>query len=231
MDDQSEDTAELLARAEPESVGVSTVRLANISTALVREIGSGNIPGAVMGIARGGSTVYLEGTGYRDPGSKAPMMADAIFSIASMTKPMVSVAAMQMVEEGLLLLGDPVHAYLPQLSKLKVQVDNGGGQFGSVDCRRPPTIHDLLRHTAGFTYRGRGNTPAHLQSPGSSVSAAVSLSREQFLTALADAPLLFEPGSAWSTGFRAMCWASSSRRWRARNLATCWPSASGRRWR
>ncbi|MEO0730882.1 MAG: serine hydrolase domain-containing protein, partial [Pseudomonadota bacterium] len=135
-------TDEPLARVTPEDVGLSTGRLARIGTSLLREVGEGRIPGAVVGIAHGGQLAYLEGVGYRDPVSKAPMMPDAIFSIASMTKPMVSVAAMQLAEEGLLLLGDPVANYLPELADLKVLVEPTGGRDETREPARQPTVQD-----------------------------------------------------------------------------------------
>ncbi|MEO1649577.1 MAG: serine hydrolase domain-containing protein, partial [Pseudomonadota bacterium] len=155
------------------------------------------IPGAVVGISRNGALAYLEGVGYRDPDSKAPMMPDALFSIASMTKPMVSAVAMQLVEEGLLLLGDPIGETLPELAQLNVLSGDGISR----PAQRAPTVQDLLRHTAGFTYASRGTSEAHQKSPGSSMSASVQLTRSEFLRRLAEAPLLFEPGTHWEYGF------------------------------
>ncbi len=109
-------------RAEPEDVGLSSERLGRIKTALEREIAAGMIPGAVVGITRAGRLGYLEAIGSRDPASKAPMTTDAIFSVASMTKAMVSAVIMQLMEEGHLLLSDPVSKYVPQLAELKVAV-------------------------------------------------------------------------------------------------------------
>lgn len=190
-----------LPRVDPEEVGLSTTRLSNIGAALMREVGSGRIPGAVVGIARGGQLAWLEGVGYRDPDMRAPMMSDAVFSIASMTKPLVSTLIMQLVEEGVILLADPVDVYLPELANLRVQMELANGSFISEAIEAGPTIYDLLRHTAGFTYRDRGTTPAHEACPGSSISAPVQHSRTEFLNALADAPLVFQPGTAWEYGF------------------------------
>jgi CubicO group peptidase (beta-lactamase class C family) len=99
------------------------------------------------------------------------------------------------------LLGDPVSAYLPELARFRVQHDLGNGRFEMRPSTRVPTIQDLLRHTSGLTYKDRGATPAHASYPGSSLSAAAKLSRAEFLAALADAPLLFEPGTDWEYGF------------------------------
>ncbi len=188
-------------RAEPGDVGLSAVRLGRIRTALEREIASGLLPGAVVGITRAGRLAYLEAFGARDPQTSAPMQTDAIFSVASMTKAMVSTVIMQLMEEGLLLLADPVSKYLPQLAALKVAISLDPAKVETRAPERIPTIQDLLRHTSGLTYRDRGQSAAHKLYPGSSIVAAVKLSSEEFLDALSKSPLLFDPGTAWEYGF------------------------------
>jgi CubicO group peptidase (beta-lactamase class C family) len=192
-------TAHALPRAEPEGVGLSSVRLRRIGEALRREVTDGQIPGAVVGIMRGGKLAHLEAVGYRDATTKEPLGTDAIFSIASMTKPMTSTAVMMLVEEGRVLLNDPVGYYLPQLGALQVAQDGGRGE--SRAPKRPPTIQDLLRHTSGLTYSERGNTPAHKAYPGSSIVTAERMDKDDVIAALAKAPLLFDPGSDWEYGF------------------------------
>ncbi len=194
-------TARGLERANPEDVGLSTERLGRIRTALDREVAAGMLPGAVVAIARQGRLAYLEAIGHRDPASKAPMTTDAAFSIASMTKAMVSAVIMQLVEEGRILLTDPASKYLPELKALRVARSLAPDDAETVPLEREPTVHDLLRHASGFTYRERGTSAAHKLSPGSSVSAAVNLSKPAFLEALAKAPLLFQPGAQWEYGF------------------------------
>ena len=103
--------------AEPEEVALSSARLRRIGEALRREVADGQIPGAVVGITRGGKLAHLEAVGYRDAAASEPLGTDAIFSIASMTKPMTSTAVMMLVEEGRVLLGDPVANYLPPLPR------------------------------------------------------------------------------------------------------------------
>src|SRR5262245_20774359 len=152
-----------LPRTDPEAVGLSSGRLRRIGEALRREVEAGNLPGAVVGIMRGGKLAHLEAIGYRDPATKEPLKTDAIFSIASMTKPMTSTAIMQLVEEVRVLLGDPVSKYLPPLAAWKVAEPGACGRAP----KQPPTIQDLLRHTSGLTYRDRGTTPAHAGYPGS----------------------------------------------------------------
>ncbi len=186
-----------LPRAEPEAVGLSSARLRRIGEALRREVEAEQIPGAVVGIMRGGKLAHLEAVGHRDPNTREPLKTDAIFSVASMTKAMTSTAVMLLVEEGRVLLGDPLSKYLPPLAALKVAEPGGGTRVP----KQLPTIQDLLRHTSGFTYRDRGSTPAHSAYPGSSVWAAERMPKEEVIAALAKAPLLFDPGSDWEYGF------------------------------
>lgn len=189
------------AVADPESVGLSPARLERIEAAFGQQIELGNLPGAVVGVVRQGKLAYLRAMGARDPATGAPLQTDSIFSIASMTKPMVSVAALQLVESGLIALGDPVDVYLPELADLKVAHPTTQGGYRFEPATRSPTVLDLMRHTSGFTYRDRGSTPAHVQSPGSSMIASVKLSKRDFLAAMAEAPLLYDPGYVWEYGF------------------------------
>jgi CubicO group peptidase (beta-lactamase class C family) len=190
-------TAADIARAEPEAVGLSSVRLRRFGEAMRREVEAARMPGCVVAIARGGKLAHLEAIGYRDPAAREPLKTDAVFSIASMTKPMTSAAIMMLVEEGRVLLGDPVSEYLPPLAELRVAEPGGSTRAP----RQIPTIQDLLRHTSGLTYKDRGTTPAHALYPGSSVWAAERLSKEETIAALAKSPLLFDPGSNWEYGF------------------------------
>lgn len=194
-------TAPTLVRVEPASVGFDAVRLGRIREALEREVAEARIPGAVVGIARRGKLAYLEAIGYRDREAGAPLWADAIFSIASMTKPMTSVAIMMLVEEGRLLLGDPASKFLPQLAGMKVAKSPTSDVLETVAAEREMTIQDLLRHTSGLTYRDRGPGAAYKAYPGSSITAAETYEREQFLAELAKAPLLYQPGTVWEYGF------------------------------
>ena len=189
--------APALPRAEPESVGLSSARLRRIGEALRRDIEAAQLPGAVVGIMRGGKLAHLEAVGHRDPATREPLETDAIFSIASMTKAMTSAAVMGLVEEGRVLLADPVSKYLPPLSELRVAEPGGGTRAP----KQLPTIQDLLRHTSGLTYRDRGTTPAHALYPGSSVWAAERMAKEEVIAALAKSPLLFDPGANWEYGF------------------------------
>src|SRR4051812_1639176 len=152
-----------IPRADPESVGLSRERLGRIGTALRSEIASGKLPGAVIAIARRGKLAYLEAFGYLDAQARTPMPADAIFSIASMTKPVMSVAALSLYEEGRMMVNEPVSRYLPQLAKMTVATPRAHADAErvgeSVPVRREITVQDLMRHTAGVTYGNRGDSP------------------------------------------------------------------------
>jgi CubicO group peptidase (beta-lactamase class C family) len=155
----------------------------------------------VLAIARKGQLAYFETLGYRDAAAKAPMPRDAIFSIASMTKPMVSAAIMILHDEGKLFLSDPVGKFLPQLGKLQVGVvktdANGKEVVETVAAGRQPTIQDLLRHTSGLTYGERGTTAVHKLCPPSSSLSSVTFTGPEFIETISRAPLLYQPGTVW----------------------------------
>ena len=134
------------------------------------------------------------------------MSADAIFRIASMTKPMVSVAAMMLYEDGRLFVSDPVSKYLPALGTMQVGVEHLDTMTGKrvltlVPAEREMTVQDLLRHTSVLTYGNRGTTAVHQAYPQSSSTAAREMTIDQFVERLGKAPLLFQPGTRWEYGF------------------------------
>src|SRR3989441_5076541 len=148
-----------LSVAKPEEVGISSQRLGRVGQILKTQIESGRFPGAVVIVARKGKVAYFEAFGQRDPQAGAPMTKDAIFRLYSMTKPFASVAAMMLVEEGRLVLSDPVSKFLPQLANLQVSVprfdpDTGKAVYALVPAERQMTVQDLLRHTSGLVYGG-----------------------------------------------------------------------------
>ena len=141
-----------LSSAKPEQVGLSAERLDRIGSALKAEIENGKLPGAVALVARKGRVAYFEAFGQQNKAAGAPMTKDTIFRIYSMSKPLVSVAAMILVEEGRIVLTDPVSKFLPQFTKLQVSVPQVDPTFARVryalvPAEREPTIQDLLRHT------------------------------------------------------------------------------------
>ncbi len=149
------------------------------------------MPGAVVAVARKGKLAYYEAFGFADKATNVPMPKDAIFALASMTKPMVAVATLMLAEQGDLLLNDPVGNYLPELKDMKVATAKG-----LEPARRQPTLQDMLRHTAGVSYGNRGDTPLHKLYESKLVSAA-SQSGADFLKELGKLPLHFQPGTAW----------------------------------
>ncbi len=194
-----------LARAEPEAVGMSSTRLARIIPALNAEVEAGQLPGAVVAVARRGRLVFHEAVGYLGPDRGTTMPRDALFAIASMTKPVTGVAGLMLWEEGRLGLADPVERFLPQLGNRRVAVLNdrvlaGHGPIETVPAERPITIQDLMRHTSGITYGGRGTTAVHALYPASSNAAGAGLDAGAFLERLAAAPLLYQPGTVWDYG-------------------------------
>ncbi|HEX8665551.1 MAG TPA: serine hydrolase domain-containing protein [Beijerinckiaceae bacterium] len=190
-----------LPRATPESVGMSSERLARLDAALKAEVERGRLPGAVVAVARRGRLVHYEAYGHVDPAAKTTMPRDGIFAIASMTKPFVGTAIMMLLEEGKLALNDPIERHLPELGNRRVatldETAPANGQLATVPARRPVTILDLARHTSGITYGGRGTTPVHKMYPASSNWAGENLTGAEFLKQLAAAPLLYQPGTVW----------------------------------
>ena len=193
-----------LPRAAPETVGMSAERLGRIDAALRAEVDREQIAGAVIAVARRGRLVHYQAIGYLDRERGTPMTTDAIFAIASMTKPFAGVATLMLMEEGKLALGDPVERFLPQLGNRRVAVLTDAQRAGrdeepieTVPAQRPITIQDLLRHTSGLTYGGRGTTALHRQYPLSSNWSGTNLSAEQLIERLAALPLHYQPGAAW----------------------------------
>lgn len=192
--------AQGLPTAKPEQVGLSSERLERVSQALRNEIEAGKIPGAVALIARKGRVVYFESFGARDKASGDPMRKDAIFRLYSMTKPFTSVATMMLMEDGKLLLTDPVSKYLPELAKRQVigeQVDAASGTSPLVAANREITIQDLLRHTSGIVY-GAFTPNARIKElyekngvNWSGMTAAEQIER------LGKVPLAHQPGTTW----------------------------------
>jgi CubicO group peptidase (beta-lactamase class C family) len=196
--------ADPLPVTRPEKVGLSSERLSHLTTLLRAEVEAGRLPGAVIAVARKGHLAYFEAVGFRDPETKAPMPRDAIFSIASMTKPMVSVAIMMLHDEGKLFLFDPVGKYLPALANMRVaaaKTDSDGESTNkTVPALRQPTIQDLLRHTSGFVYGSGGMTETHGMWPASSSIAAITFTGPELIAAVSKAPLLHQPGTVWEYG-------------------------------
>ena len=184
-----------LPSAAPEDIGLSSIRLDRLGKVLRGEIERGRLPGAVVLIARRGRLAYFECFGRRDAASGAPMTKDAIFRIYSMTKPITSVAAMMLWEEGRFLLSDPIGKYLPELSDLDVALERGA-EIERVPAERPISVQDLLRHTSGLTYEFRGPGAVQKMYMSAKVFSRAQSSAEQVAT-LGKLPLLHQPGTRW----------------------------------
>lgn len=184
--------------AEAQTLGFAPDRLPRIAAALNAEIARNALPGAVLMIARRGRLAYCETFGHLDPATRSPMPADAMFSIASMTKPLVTVGALMLAEEGRLGINEAVGKYLPQLARMQVNPPQCDGSAGSptVAVNRQMTIEDLMRHTAGLSY-GRGDKALYARYPFSSDVASTKWTGREFLDQLAALPLHYQPGSMW----------------------------------
>ncbi|MDB5930943.1 MAG: estB [Polaromonas sp.] len=184
-----------LAFALPDEVGLCAGRLRRMLDVLQGEIDGGRLPGAVALVARRGRVALFESLGQQDPSTGAPMARDAIFRIYSMTKPVVSVAVMMLMEQGKLLLSEPIARYLPEFANQKVAVEKGG-KLELQDADRPATVHDLLRHTAGLTYEFMGSDAVHRQYAALQMGSR-ERSNAEFSQVLAALPLMYQPGSVW----------------------------------
>jgi CubicO group peptidase (beta-lactamase class C family) len=186
-----------LPTAEPEEVGLSRPALLRLSEAMQREIAAGRAAGVSTLVARHGRVVYAERFGALRPGGP-PLPADAIFRIYSMTKPIVCVAAMTLVEEGRLLLADPLAKYLPAFAAMTVGIERDGA-LELVPAKRPITIHDLMRHTSGLTYGFAGGSAAHrLVAEADIINVSKPIAEQ--IDRLAALPLVRQPGEAWEYG-------------------------------
>ena len=189
-----------LPRAKPEAVGLSSERLKRLTARFEQGVATGEIPGAIVWVSRRGKVAYEQTFGLRDPQAGAPMRADAIFRIASMSKPITSLAIMMLMERGQLGLSDAVAQYLPEFADLKVgkPVTGADGQtrFELEPLQRAMTIQDLLRHTSGLAYGFTGVHPIK-QAYNQAKVGSPRDTNAQLITKLAQLPLLHQPGAAW----------------------------------
>lgn len=185
-----------LSLAEPADLGLCPDRTQRLIDVLQAEVDRGQIPGAVVLLARHGQVALHQAIGQRNPGASTPMTTDAVFRIYSMTKPVASVAVMMLVEQGRLLLTDPVAKFLPEFANQQVVVERDG-QVTLEPVHQPATVQDLLRHTAGLTYEFLGT--AHVQRLYAQAQiGSRSRSNAAFSETLAALPLFHKPGSQWA---------------------------------
>ncbi len=192
---EGETPVAVLSGAAPADVGMCPQRTERLLSVLRSEVTRQRLPGAVAVIARRGKLALYEAVGALDPAAGTPMTPDAIFRIYSMAKPVVSVAALMLMEQGELLLSDPVARYLPEYGKQQVaHMVDGAVQLQRV--RQPATVQDLLRHTAGLTYEFMGSSPVQRQYAQARISS-LERSNAAFSQELAALPLMFEPSTHW----------------------------------
>jgi CubicO group peptidase (beta-lactamase class C family) len=192
---------------KPEEVGLSSERLQRIAQMIQRRIAAGDLAGAVVAVARKGRVAYVNAQGVMDLDTKQPMSSSSMFRIASMTKPVVGVSVMMMVEEGKLRLNDPVSRYIPEFRNMKVAVlqtapaGRGAGaagdappppQFYTVPAQREITIRDLLTHTSGL-----GSGPMS-NSDIDKIARKDGETLAQYIPRLGGTALEFQPGSRWA---------------------------------
>ncbi len=185
--------------AKPEEVGLSSAQLKRLEAATKQNIDDGLMPGAVMLVARRGKVAWVSVQGKRAPDSDDAMKFDSIFRIYSMTKPIVSLVVMQLVEEGKLQVNDPVAKYLPEIGKMKVGTEvivDGKPVLRLSDPERQMTVQDLLRHTSGLTYGNRGTSLVHKAYVDAKVGDRTA-TNEEMVQRLSTTPLLFQPGARW----------------------------------
>ena len=184
----------------PEEVGFSSDGLRQLSGTLQARVDKGEIPGAVILIARDNKIAWFEAIGFRDREAKAPMTPDSMFRMASMTKPVTSIAVMMLAEEGKLKITDPVSRYLPEFRNLKVGLEKKDGS-GNVElimesAKREMTVEDLLRHTSGITYGIFGKSKVKDMYNAAKPFDPAQSSAE-FVTKIARLPLQYQPGTTW----------------------------------
>jgi CubicO group peptidase (beta-lactamase class C family) len=182
--------------ATPEIVGFSPARLRRIDEVMHRLVDGGKIAGAVTLLARHGQIAHCGTYGQMDLVDGGPMRRDAIFRLASMTKPITAAAVMMLFEEGHFLLDDPIAGFIPEFARTRVFVRETDAGLEVADLERPITIRHLLTHTAGLTYDFWGTGPVHrLYQREGNFRADQPLERE--VARLAARPLVFQPGSHW----------------------------------
>jgi CubicO group peptidase (beta-lactamase class C family) len=189
-----------LPTATPESVGMSSTRLARIDAALEADIAAGRLPGIVVAVARRGKVVYQKAFGVANRDTREPMRTNAMFRLYSMTKPIASVGLLTLYEQGRFRLTDPLDRYLPQFANVKVYkgADAAGKPILAAPSRKP-TIQDAFRHTLGLA-SGLGQSPvdALYRDAGLTMGQLDSLAQE--VDKLGTVPLLYDPGERWVYG-------------------------------
>jgi len=185
-----------LPSAAPESIGLSLPRLKKMSEAFQREIDKGTTPGVVTLVARRGQIGWFEAQGKQAPGDATAMSRDTIFRIYSMTKPLVSLGIMMLVEDGHLLLNDPLSKFIPDFADVRVGIERNGALDLALPVR-PITIQDLLRHTSGLSYEITGQGMVQRMYAKSDLRKR-DITNEEHARLVAKLPLMAQPGTEWN---------------------------------
>ncbi len=189
-------SSDATAAAKPESLGFSSERLGRVHAQMQQEVDQKQLAGVVTLLARHGKVAEVRAYGKKDLASGAPMTTDTIFRIFSMTKPVTGAAMMMLYEEGKWLPKDPISKYIPEFAHLKVfKGVDANGKMILEDPVHPPTMEELMTHTAGFTYGVFGDGPVDKLYQSTGVMRSKSL--QDMIDKLANIPLLYQPGSRW----------------------------------
>jgi CubicO group peptidase (beta-lactamase class C family) len=191
------------AQGEPSAAAPSPARLQRLSEFFDNEVATGKLPGAIVEIRQHGRPVYFKCFGVRDVATQQPMTPDTIFALHSMTKPITSLAAMMLIDEGRLALADPVFKYIPAFADVKVGIETGTSD-GNLDLKlvppdRPVTIEDLLRHTSGISYDYIGG-PWVMKAYATAHIFDGRFDNAEFAQRIARLPLARQPGTLWRYG-------------------------------
>ena len=191
-----------LPDAKPDEVGFAQQGLTRIDNFFAREIAAKRVPGAVVAIARDGKLVHFKAYGQLDPAKGTPMPEDAMFALASMTKPMTAVAGLTLMEQGRLPLKAKLADYYPAFADMKVGTQQADGSLKLEAQASPIFIHDLYRHTSGLMYGGRpdSSSPVARAYPDGT-APAIEGDTQAFIDRLTKLPLAHQPGKVFEYGF------------------------------
>ena len=191
-----------LPEAKPESVGFSQAGLNRMDDFFAREIAAKRVPGAVVAVARDGKLVLYKAYGQLDPAKDTKMPLDAIFALASMTKPQATVAGLTLMEQGRLPLQAKVSEYFPAFADMKVGVPQEDGTLKLEPQVSPIFVHDLYRHTSGLVYGGRPDNTSLVarQWPGGT-TPAIEGDTQAFIDRITKLPLIHQPSTEFEYGF------------------------------
>jgi len=191
-----------LPEAKPDEVGFSKQGLARLDDFFDREISAKRVPGAVVAIARDGKLVHYKAYGQLDPTSGTPMQLNAIFALASMTKPMAAVAGLTLMEQGRLPLQAKLADYYPAFAAMKVGVPQADGSLKMEEPASPIYIHDLYRHTSGLMYGGRPDSSSPLvRLYPNGTAPAIEGDTQAFIDRITKLPLAHQPSTEFEYGF------------------------------